>query len=258
MSDIIQDYYKKQADLHGDSWSFAMLDEIIRKKEVDAITDAMRNLSCSCNNLVLDLGCGNGYVVEQISKIYPQNTYIAADFCDVLLKIAEKHKLSNIELKKEDARKLSFENNTFGLIYTERCLINILNRDEQDQAINEIVRVLKSGGYYIMIECFTDGHENYNRARKESGLEEIPIPFFNLFFDKKRTLDFLEKDMILLTHDWVCSNFLSSHYFVTRVLHPLFCKDKNTRNSEFVKFLSSAFPPNGNYSPIQIFIFKKR
>jgi ubiquinone/menaquinone biosynthesis C-methylase UbiE len=169
----------------------------------------------------------------------------------------------NCHFLQGDVRKLNFENNTFDVIYTERCLINIRNWAEQKLALKEIHRVLKTNGRYVMIECFTDGHNNYNKARTEIGLPEIKIPEVNLFFDKLQVMTELEKmkfQCIGLGSDYADRtswNFLSSHYFIARVLHAAIT-DKLVRNSEFVKFFLEALPQNiGNYSPIQGFIFRK-
>jgi hypothetical protein len=53
------------------------------------------------------------------------------------------------------------------------------------------------------------------------------------------------------------TNFLSSHYFVSRVLYPAVLKGDLVRNSEFTKFFSF-LPPAGNYSAIQAHLLKKR
>ena len=47
-----------------------------------------------------------------------------------------------------------------------------------------IARVLKSGGDYLMIECFTDGLANNNKARADCGLPPIPEAHHNKYFDK--------------------------------------------------------------------------
>lgn len=257
---FILDYYKKQAELSGDSWSSTMQDETIRNKEIEVISTAIGNLLIK-RSKILDLGCGNGYSVGQISERYlGMHDFFAVDFCDDLLNIAKSRKLSNVELSKGDARKLSFGDDLFDLVYTERCLINILSEEGQNSALSEIARILRPGGYYVMIECFLDGHENYNKARREVGLEEIPLPPPNRFFSKEVMYIMAKNRMsaiILPKSMELDANFLSTHYFVARVLHPLLYTGPTIRNSELVKFLSATLPVYGNYSPIQVFIFQK-
>ena len=57
-------------------------------------------------------------------------------------------------------------------------------------------------------------------------------------------------------------NFLSTHYFVTRVLHDVALASTNSpfvRNSLFVKFFDSALPTGiGEFSPLRCNVFRKQ
>lgn len=117
-----------------------------------------------------------------------------------------------------------------------------------------------------MIECFTDGLLNNNKARKECGLSELKEAYHNKYFDKDLFLQAISKIFTVVEpaqfsrkeNGYVFHhNFLSSHYFIARVLHPLVTKGESVKNTEFVKFFSS-LPPVGNYSPIQAYILKKQ
>src|SRR5437660_3719880 len=129
------------------------------------------------NLRVLDLGCGNGYALSVLAQAQPALRYCGVDFSEELLAIAKSRALSGCEFKEADARSLPFVDSSFDLVYTERCLINILDWEGQRQAFREINRVLETGGHYLMIECFDDGLENNNRARKECGLDEIQLAY---------------------------------------------------------------------------------
>ena len=163
-------------------------------------------------------------------------------------------------------RKLSFEDESFDIVYTERCLINLLNWEDQQKALQEIGRILKKGGFYFMVESFTDGFDNLNKARGELGLDNIPVAHHNLYFNKQSFREFIGPVFTIADpsslgnadHPKLASNFLSSHYFTARVLHPLLTKgDPNLKNTEFVKFFSF-LPPSGEYAPIQAFILQKK
>ena len=102
-----------------------------------------------------------------VRRAHPGNHYCGLDFSEELLAVARARELSGCDLRLGDARTLPYEAGSFDVVYSERCLINILDWDGQRKALNEIGRVLRPGGYYLMIECFTDGLENNNRARRE-------------------------------------------------------------------------------------------
>ena len=99
----------------------------------------------------------------------------------------------------------------------------------------------------------------------EMGLEEIAPAYHNKYFEKQSFLDAIG-DVFHIADpadidpqfgaDLFQTNFLSSHYFVARILHPLMTKGEWVRNTEFVKFFSF-LPPMGNYSPVQAFLLER-
>jgi ubiquinone/menaquinone biosynthesis C-methylase UbiE len=98
-------------------------------------------------------------------------------------------------LDRGDIRSTSYPSACFDVVYTERCLINILDWGEQKQALDEIARILKPSGYYLMIECFTDGLENNNKARKEMGLDEIEPAYHNKYFEKDPQFEAVQRTL---------------------------------------------------------------
>ena len=265
--EIIKSHYKIQAEKHRDSPSSTMEDLIIRKKEMESIFSFfhLRDVS-RISDKVLEIGCGNGYMLEQLASSFPSREFHGLDFSHELLEIAAKRKIKNGSFSQGDVRKLSFENESFDIVFTERCLINLLSWEDQKKALKQIQRILKKGGFYFMIESFTDGYDNLNKARQELGLGIIPVAHHNLYFDKTEFQKFIEPSFLIASpaalgdgdHSKLVSNFLSSHYFTARVLHPLLTKgNADLKNTEFVKFFSF-LPPSGEYAAIQAFILQKK
>lgn len=264
-NELILKHYKEQAEKYGDSSDSTMQDIIVRKKELELINDYFRIISIKTEFKVLkilDLGCGNGGTLEKLIEKYPSSKYWGIDYSRDMLEIAKNR---NIDCKfvEGNCRKLDFDTGYFDVIYTERCLINVLNWKEQRKALHEIHRLLNDEGRYLMIECFEDGHLNYNRARVECGLDAIKEAYHNKYINKEL---FLEEIKDLFYHElfapedlhYINSNFLSSHYFISRVLYPLITKREFIRNTEFVKFFSFLPGNIGNYSPLQVFFLKKQ
>jgi ubiquinone/menaquinone biosynthesis C-methylase UbiE len=264
--ELIRAHYRRVAEVHGTSPRSTMEDEFVRQKELEWIT-SYRDLLRLRNGAplkILDLGCGNGYTLALLGKATPPDQFWGVDFSEELLEIARSRGLANCALMQGDARQLAFETDTFDLVYTERCLINILDPSDQMQALREIARVLKPGGSYLMIECFTDGLANNNKARADCGLPPIKEAHHNLYFEKELFLEeirdlFTCVDVTEQAPEFPCRwNFLSSYYFVSRVLYPsLLHGGELVRNSEVAKFFSF-LPPMGNYSPIQAFVLNKK
>ena len=265
---LIRDHYRQQAEKHGASPRSTMEDEIVRQRELELITNfvgAAARAAKKKSLRVLDLGCGNGFALEQTGRAHPRNLYWGLDFSDDLLAVARARNLPRCELRLGDARALPYEKGSFDVVYSERCLINILDWDEQAKALQEVARVLKPGGLYLMIECFTDGLDNNNKARRELGLPEIQEAYHNKYIDKEPFLAAVKGSFEVIEPSSLDryargyrfhGNFLSSHYFVARVLYPAVLKGELVRNSEFIKFFSF-LPPIGNYSAIQACVLKK-
>ena len=112
----------------------------------------------------------------------------------------------------------------------------------------------KKNGVIIFIEAFNAGLNNLNLARKEFGLKSLPPAIHNLylgdnFFTTENLVEFYNKE----------ASSLSTHYFVSRVLHEIFIKETNanfTRNSHFVKFFSNGLKDSGDYSPLNFILSK--
>jgi ubiquinone/menaquinone biosynthesis C-methylase UbiE len=263
-SKIIIDHYNEEVEKFGLSHRSTMDDDIVRDKELEMVLQTLKYLKINNGvNKILDLGCGNGYALGFLSSALKGVSYYGLDYTPEMVELCKKRGISNCVFMQGDARKLPFEDNDLDFIYTERCLINILDAEEQLKAIDEIYRVLKPGGHYLMIECFTDGLENNNKARIECGMEELSARFHNLYFDKSTFRNHIDGKLTLLPETIKMNdgyifyqNFLSSHYFVARVLHPLVSKGQQIKNTEFVKFFSF-LEPRGNYSQIQGLLLKK-
>lgn len=266
--ELICEHYRAQAEKDGSSPLSTISDQIIRDKEVELIKNFVslaQEKKSGDKLMILDAGCGNGYTLTVLSENNSSNQLFGLEFTRELLAIAQNRNIPGCVLDHGDVRDTPYQDSFFDLVYTERCLINILDYEQQKKALKEIARILKPNGYYLMIECFTDGLENNNKARQELGLNEIESAYHNLYFDKNKVFDEI-RDVFRVVEPAefegdtasgsLQSNFLSSHYFVARVLHPLVTKGEWIRNTEFVKFFSF-LPPVGNYAPIQAYVLVK-
>lgn len=264
----MQEHYKEEALKWGSSSSSTMEDEITRNKEVELICNFIGLFSSELSKLsnkkpikVADIGCGNGYTLSILSNKYANNVYYGIDTSNELLDIAIRRELDNCKFMNNDICSLAFNDNQLDIIYTERCLINLDNWGVQQEALNEIHRVLKPNEYYLMVEAFTDGLANCNKARVECGLPELKEAPFNIYLDKTLLFPYITNKFTIwspyqFSNSLPTSNFLSSHYFISRVLHALITKGEQIKNTEFVKFFSY-LPPIGNYSQIQAFVLRK-
>ena len=262
--ELIRAHYKTVAEKHGPSPRSSMEDDFVRNKEIECILNCYRFVKEEAQRplKVLEVGCGNGYALEVLSSLDRTDRFWGVDFSEDLLSIAHKRELPNCMFMQGDTRALAAEPEFFDWVYTERCLINILDLDEQLEALRQISKVLKPNAFYLMIEGFADGLRNYNRARSECGLAEVKEALHNKNFEKDKLFAGIDDVFTLVEGSElgkyaITSNFLSSHYFVSRVLYPAMTKSEVVRNSEVAKFFSF-LPPMGNYSTIQAYVLRKK
>jgi ubiquinone/menaquinone biosynthesis C-methylase UbiE len=113
---------------------------------------------CTLSNLnekshVLDLACGTGTTSFFLSRKYKckiTGIDISNSLIDVAIKNLKKFKKNaKITFEVADAFKIPYPDNTFDFVIAQAFFILI---DEKEKALNEIYRVLKSGGYFGSLE----------------------------------------------------------------------------------------------------------
>lgn len=144
--DKIKKHYKEQANKYSISKQMSMKDINTRDTEVEEIIKYLRILKTYYNSpKILEIGCGNGYTAEKINeKLNLGLTSI--DFSEDLIRIAKSRKFDGVEFMVGDVLNLQFHDETFDIVFTERCLINLDSLRKQQKALDEIWRVLKRGG----------------------------------------------------------------------------------------------------------------
>ncbi len=262
-SDLILTHYKNISIIHGKSMSYSMQDLIIRKKEFRMIYYFLKRYSSKMKNVrVLEVGCGNGYCLEKLSLFFPDIYFEGIDFCPEAINIAKTRTNRNSVYKLANVSKMPYKNEYFDIIISVRCLINILTASDQKIAMDEIGRVLTNNGYLLLIECFKDGHKNYNDLRNKIKLPSIVEAYHNVYLDKdifeKINTNFSIENKTKKNRYGFKINFLSTHYLFSRVIFPLFVKNPNKIRNSIPMKIVSIFPNIGNYSPLQFVLLKKQ
>ena len=134
------------------------------------------------DEMVLDIGAGTGLLMNGAATHLTSGKSIGIDIWrdeDLsdnsmanALKNAEIEGVSSkIEIKTEDARQLSFADNSFDVILSQFCIHNIDDIKEQEQACFEIARVLKPNGT-ALIGDYIPTH-TYAKYFAKAGLKVI-------------------------------------------------------------------------------------
>lgn len=94
----------------------------------------------------LDVGCASGYMVSEISKVFPHAKYFGIDIYDKAIEYAKKN-FPHIKFKVAFASKLPFNSNHFDLILFYETIEHV---EDPKECLREIKRVLKKDGRLIL------------------------------------------------------------------------------------------------------------
>jgi hypothetical protein len=123
-------------------------------------------------------------------------------------------------------------------VTTDRCIIN-LPENEQKEAINHCLSLVKKGGLFLMCECHVDGLKNMNELRKSMGVSEFEPPW---------TCHYLNFEVPCTKIE----NFASTYYLITRGL----IAHDHEKYPE-IKEKALNLPSIGNWAPITLFVFER-
>ena len=95
----------KTASIHQKEWGNKLISE----------------LKLEGNEKILDLGCGDGVLTEQLSLAVPNGNVLGIDASAGMIKTAEKIVKNNIKFQKDDINKIKYQNE-FDVIFSNAAL----------------------------------------------------------------------------------------------------------------------------------------
>jgi ubiquinone/menaquinone biosynthesis C-methylase UbiE len=143
----------------------------LREKLIDTLT-------WDGNETVLDVGCGSGLLLIAAAKRLTTGMAVGVDIWrqEDLSNSQREATLNNariegvaerVKVEEGDARQLPFSDAAFDVVVSLNVLHNIARREEREQALLEIIRVLKPGGRLLIADFRNTGE--YARILHERG-----------------------------------------------------------------------------------------
>lgn len=254
----IQEYYRVRAA----SGKYATSPDFnLREVEIEYLSrwikDGLR---------VLDIGCGTGYTTLCHAAMFDSD-FIGVDFVSEMIEQAkslskEFHPKKKVEFQVGDVTKLHFPDACFDVVISERCLLNLPTKDDQWRAVEEVARVLKPGGLYLMLEGTMQGLQKLNDLRNRFGLEPIPEAEakYNWFSNK-----FDEEEMIPIAlrsfGELEQTQRFGMYYFISRVINPLLVKPDQPKYDALINLIArqicSQFPNFEDIGHVALFVFRR-
>ena len=229
-------------------------DYYLREIEYNVLNERIKKYSPAS---VADVGCGDGRTTTRLASKFPKVIFSGFDYSAFMVENAKKQLstagMSNIQFNQLDI--CAGLKDSFDLVYTTRCLINLPSWDLQKTAINNIHKSLTNDGVYLMVENFIEGQENFNQVRKNFGLPEIPIREHNYFFQRARLLEFI-KDRFEVEEE---VNISSAYYLVSRVIYSKICSETGRQPDYFDDHhrFAAGLPFTGEFGPVRLICLKK-
>ncbi len=264
----ILDHYKAVAGEAGLGANATMADSRTRQLETELIVRFVRrslDLATAAGRrpeqvVIADIGCGNGYTLEVVRGIDPRPRLVGFEYSpDLRALAAQRFAAGGAEIRAADIRdRATLGAEPIDIALCQRVLINLLDPADQAAARDNIVDAVAPGGHLLFVESFTAGLDLLNEARGEFELAVIGAAHHNLYLGD----DFFAVPALAPWAgpvDEVPEHFLSTHYYVTRVVHPLLLGQRPFRhNSLFTGFMSQALAQNvGAFSPIRARAFSR-
>ena len=163
---------------------------------------------------ILDIATGTGDLAISLAKTDAQNI-VGLDISSGMLEIGKKKvrekKLDNrIEMVLGDSEKLPFEDHTFDAI---TVAFGVRNFEDLDQGLSEILRVLKPGGIFVILETSvptkTPFKQGYNLYTKHI------MPLIGKLFSKdKSAYKYLSDSASVFPHGEALNNILRKIGFI--------------------------------------------
>jgi 2-polyprenyl-3-methyl-5-hydroxy-6-metoxy-1,4-benzoquinol methylase len=95
----------------------------------------------------IELGCGEGYSTQRLVRILPENVELqASEYVERQIPFAKKNN-PGMTITQESVYQLSHKDKTFDMVFLLEVLEHL---DYPDQALAEIARSMKQGGYLVI------------------------------------------------------------------------------------------------------------
>jgi arsenite methyltransferase len=133
---------------------------------------------------ILDVGCGRGLLLIGAAKRLKSGKATGIDIwssedlsgntADATKQNAKIEGVSDrVRVENGDARKLVYPESHYDVVMSSLAIHNISERDERNQAIREMCRVLKPGGKVLIFDIFRTGE--YAQVLRDCGASDVTL-----------------------------------------------------------------------------------
>lgn len=122
-------------------YSSGYLPQLSREKAVDVLKDT--------GEKILDLGCGEGLLLQELSKKYPEKIIVGLDPWEEILGKARARQARNTTLVLGSSYHIPVKDETFDAVTCLNLLNNLPEKSDVIATLKEMHRILKRGGIAV-------------------------------------------------------------------------------------------------------------
>ncbi|MBN1880357.1 class I SAM-dependent methyltransferase [bacterium] len=150
-------------------------------EEFTAIIDEIHSrfdLTSARFHRVLDVGCNNGYLLEQLNP--DADMIVGVDFCNLPLTEGKKHS-DDIHFIQAEAGHLPFPDNSFDRVICYSLFHYLPSTNSAISVSKELYRVLTVGGSLFIGDLFSRDHRHLIPANEVAHWDDESRPFMHRF-----------------------------------------------------------------------------
>lgn len=215
----IRRHWQESANQHGTKLSATTKTPTAKAMELDALTRSLSRVQVELGDelSILEVGCGNGRNCLSLLEKFPKARFLGIDFIPEMVESADLAKKElgisdeRLQFAVGDVMHLSIPLNSFDIVFTDRCLINLNSDELQAEAIVSLATLLRPGGHMVLVENCKLTYDNQNDARELLGLSRRVPAEFNHFINESNlhcalalaNLELLETEDFISLHDLI-------------------------------------------------------
>ncbi|HEV2415042.1 MAG TPA: class I SAM-dependent methyltransferase [Candidatus Dormibacteraeota bacterium] len=246
-------YWTERATTVSEDHEVNLMDVFQRELEFDEICADLRP-----DMNVLEVGCGNGYSTARLRSLV---THV--DAFDKSPAMIERARRSfgekNNRFIEDDVLSPRVVQDEYDCVVCVRVLINLPDTAAQKLALENMTRMVRSGGLLLLAEGFREGFEELSDLRAKVGMPPVVPAAINHYSSWHDVEGFITS-----TFDIQRTWHLGMYDYLTRVVYPLVVgatnAKHNTNFSAACHQLARAFNPDAMtpLSRVKGFVLKKR
>ena len=161
--------------------------DVMRRQIIPPITRYVKAMGGAARLRLLDVGCGTGRTLHQLSRTHPEMQLHGVDLSPAYIRTARRRlaDVAQLTLAVENGEALPWADATFDVV-TSVYLFHELPRNARRNVVREMLRVVKPGGLVVL----EDSAQLAESSEIETALREFPREFHEPFY-----ADYLEDDL---------------------------------------------------------------